>query len=105
MLKTPFYMESKLPLDPDLSALLCAALARTVVCYASSTDNLVAVADVFDALNSCRPYKEAWSTNEAFRELRKLADDKLDRDCVEALIKHRAQVEEIRQRFRENPYA
>ncbi|WP_256209204.1 hypothetical protein [Nitrosospira sp. Nsp14] len=75
------------------------------MCYASSTDNLVAVADVFDALNSRRPYKEAWSTDEAFRELRRLADDKLDCDCVEALIKHRVQVEEIRQHFRANPYA
>jgi HD-GYP domain-containing protein (c-di-GMP phosphodiesterase class II) len=74
------------------------------VCYASSTDNLVAVADVFGALNSWRPYKEAWSTNEAVRELRKLADDKLDRDGV-ALIKHRAQVEEIRRYFRESPFA
>ncbi len=76
-------IESTLPLDSDLSA-LPRARARTVVCYASSTDNPVAVADVFDALNSRRPYKEAWSSDEAFRELRKLADDKLDRDCVEA---------------------
>ena len=60
---------------------------------------------MFDALTSRRPYKEARSAHEAFRELRKLADDKLYRDCVEALIKHRAQVEEIRQHFRENPYA
>jgi HD-GYP domain-containing protein (c-di-GMP phosphodiesterase class II) len=50
-------------------------------------------------------YNEAWSTDEGFRELRKRADDTLDRDCIEALIKHRAQVEEVRQHFRENPYA
>jgi len=37
--------------------------------------------------------------------LRKLADDKLARDCVEAPIKHRAQVEVIRQHFRKNFYA
>ncbi len=63
---------------------------------------IVAVADVFDALTSHRPYKEAWSTDEAFAELRKLAGTKLDADCVEALIRHRVEVEEIRTRFTEN---
>ena len=66
---------------------------------------IVAVADVFDALTSRRPYKEAWSTDEAFAELRKLAGTKLDADCVEALIRHRAEVEEIRTRFTENSQA
>ena len=65
---------------------------------------IVAVADVFDALTSHRPYKEAWSIDDAFQELRKLAGSKLDADCVEALIKNRAQLEEIRDRFQEDPY-
>ena len=65
---------------------------------------IVAVADVFDALTSHRPYKEAWSIDDAFQELRKLAGGKLDVDCVEALIKNRAQLEEIRDRFQEDPY-
>jgi HD-GYP domain-containing protein (c-di-GMP phosphodiesterase class II) len=60
---------------------------------------IVAVADIFDALTSKRPYKEAWSIDDAFLELRKLAGSKLDPDCVEALIKNRAQLEEIRNRF------
>lgn len=64
---------------------------------------IVAVADIFDALTSRRPYKEAWSTDEAFAELRKLAGTKLDADCVEALIRHRSEVEEIRNRFMEHP--
>lgn len=64
---------------------------------------IVAVADIFDALTSRRPYKEAWSTDEAFAELRKLAGVKLDADCVEALIRHRSEVEEIRNRFMEHP--
>lgn len=62
---------------------------------------IVAVADVFDALTSKRPYKEAWNMDEAFQELRKLAGSKLDPDCVEALIKNRVQLEEIRNRFQE----
>ncbi len=66
---------------------------------------IVAVADIFDALTSKRPYKEAWSMDDAFQELRKLAGSKLDFDCVEALIKNRAQLEEIRDLFQENPFS
>ena len=65
---------------------------------------IVAVADVFDALTSQRPYKEAWSNEEAFTSLQRLADEKLDRDCVEALIDHREEVELIQQRFKEDYY-
>lgn len=39
--------------------------------------------------------------DDAFQELRKLAGNKLDPDCVEVLIKNRAQLEEIRNRFQE----
>lgn len=66
---------------------------------------IVAVADIFDALTSKRPYKEAWSVDEAFKELRKLSGNKLDPDCVEALIKNRVQLEEIRERFQEPPFS
>ncbi|MBA2659397.1 MAG: HD domain-containing protein [Nitrosospira sp.] len=66
---------------------------------------IVAVADVFDALTSQRPYKEAWSMDDAFQELHKLAGSKLDPDCVEALIKNRAQLEEIRDRFQEDSFS
>jgi len=64
---------------------------------------IVAVADIFDALTSKRPYKGAWSTDDAFLQLRKLAGSKLDPDCVEALIKNRAQLEEIKDRFQDAP--
>jgi HD-GYP domain-containing protein (c-di-GMP phosphodiesterase class II) len=65
---------------------------------------IVAVADVFDALTSCRPYKEAWSIDDAIGELRKLAGNKLDLDCVEALIGNRSQLEQIRNQFKEDFY-
>lgn len=63
---------------------------------------IVAVADIFDALTSKRPYKEAWSNEDAFAELRALAGNKLDADCVEALISEHQQVLEIQKRFRED---
>jgi len=66
---------------------------------------IAAVADIYDALTSRRPYKEAWSVDDAFKELLGLAGSKLDSDCVEALVRNRAQLEEIRERFREDPYA
>lgn len=63
---------------------------------------IVAVADIFDALTSRRPYKPAWNNDEAFAQLRKLSGTKLDSGCVEALIDSRSEVEEIQRRFQEN---
>ena len=63
---------------------------------------IVAVADVFDALTSKRPYKEAWSNDIAFVELRKLAGKSLDSDCVNMLIREKKTVQEIQQRFQED---
>jgi len=63
---------------------------------------IVAVADIFDALTSKRPYKEAWSNNEAFMMLRKMAGTKLDKDCVEALIFNLPAIEDIQQSFSED---
>jgi len=63
---------------------------------------IVAVADIFDALTSRRPYKSAWSNDDAFALLRQLAGRKLDEHCVNALIDNREQIEEIQQQFQEN---
>ena len=65
---------------------------------------IVAVADVFDALTSARPYKNAWSNEDAIGELKKLAGEKLDRDCVNALIQNLDKVEQIQEQFSENFY-
>ena len=65
---------------------------------------IVAVADIFDALTSRRVYKEAWSNGEAIEELKKLAGEKLDRDCVDALISNLEQVERIQRQFSEDFY-
>lgn len=63
---------------------------------------IVAVADIFDALTSRRPYKPAWSNDDAFALLRQLAGSKLDEHCVNALIEHRVRIESIQQQFQEN---
>ena len=65
---------------------------------------IVAVADVFDALTSARPYKNAWPNEEAIEELKKLSGEKLDRDCVNALFQNLDEVEQIQKQFSENAY-
>ncbi|GBG01769.1 transcriptional regulator [Azospira sp. I13] len=63
---------------------------------------IVTVADVFDALTSRRPYKEPWTPETTFRFLQEMAGSKFDRDCVDALVRHEAEVLAIRQRFAED---
>ncbi len=63
---------------------------------------IVAVADIFDALTSTRPYKQAWTNDKAFEALRAMAGTKLDAECVDALIKHREEIEDIQTLFKEN---
>ena len=63
---------------------------------------IVAVADVFDALTSRRPYKEAWTNERAFEFLRAMAGEKFDAQCVGALMDNRDEVERIQRQFRED---
>jgi HD-GYP domain-containing protein (c-di-GMP phosphodiesterase class II) len=63
---------------------------------------IVAVADVFDALTSERPYKNAWSNQKAFNMLAELAGRKFDHDCVDALLRNRAEIERIQSQFAED---
>ena len=63
---------------------------------------IVAVADVFDALTSCRPYKEAWDNQQAIDVLNELAGEKLDADCVSALVNNLDKIERIQQLFVQN---
>ena len=65
---------------------------------------IVAVADIFDALTSKRPYKEAWPNDKAIELLTQMAGEKLDQDCVDALVNNMDQVEEIQKYFKEDKY-
>ena len=62
------------------------------------------MADVFDALTSRRPYKEAWSNQQAITKLQQLAGEKLDKDCVAALLDNMDEVIRIQKQFTENQY-
>ena len=63
---------------------------------------IVTTADIFDALTSKRPYKEAWSVDSACEELRSMAaKGKLDLACVNAMIDYSAQIKDIKDRYRD----
>ncbi|MEQ9545972.1 MAG: HD domain-containing protein [Marinobacter sp.] len=62
---------------------------------------IVTVADIFDALTSRRPYKEAWTVEESLDEIRALSGQRIDPDCANALIDNLDEVLEIRETFQD----
>ena len=60
---------------------------------------IVAVADVLDALLSTRPYKGAWTLDEALDWLRGESGKLFDPRCVDALLRNRPRLEEICRRY------
>lgn len=60
---------------------------------------IVAVADIFDALTSERPYKKAWDNQRAFDQLREMCNHHLDPECVEALIRNQEEIVDIQRCF------
>jgi putative two-component system response regulator len=60
---------------------------------------IVAVADVFDALTSERPYKKAWSIEQATKMLRDGAGIHFDPSCVDALFTDFDEVLAIKNKF------
>jgi len=52
-------------------------------------------------LTTHRPYKEPWSNEHAFAMLKLMSIDKLDKDCVNALVDNPGKVEMIQQQFAE----
>lgn len=61
---------------------------------------IVSVADIFDALTAERPYKRAWTVDQAVSELNTLAArGKLDPTCVDALVESMDEVLRIRDSY------
>ncbi len=63
---------------------------------------IVAVADVFDALTSQRPYKRAWSLERAAEHIKESAGTHFDPKCVDTFFANWDKVLEIRQRFQDH---
>jgi two-component system response regulator RpfG len=64
---------------------------------------IVAVADVFDALTSVRPYKAAWDWDRAIEHLQHEKGRHFDPSLVEVFLKHRDEATAIRERFADDP--
>src|SRR5512142_1055231 len=60
---------------------------------------IVAVADVFDALVSVRPYKRAWQLDEGLEFLKSQRGKHFDPTCVDAFLSDRAAIETIIREF------
>jgi putative two-component system response regulator len=60
---------------------------------------IVAVADVFDALTSERPYKRAWKVEEAQAFLQEWSGRHFDPRCVNVFLQDWEEVMEIKERF------
>ncbi|PMG78251.1 two-component system response regulator [Vibrio breoganii] len=58
-----------------------------------------AIADVFDALTSPRPYKKAWDTEDAFQLLIDERGEHFDPKLVDIFLEHKQQILEIKQRL------
>jgi putative two-component system response regulator len=66
---------------------------------------IVAVADVFDALASVRPYKDAWPEEKARAHIAERAGSHFCPQCVDAFLAAWADVLEISRRFADTPDA
>ena len=64
---------------------------------------IVAVANIFDALTTHRPYRQAWSITHALLELEKMAlENKIDEVCINALRKQQDELKQIMSQYPEH---
>ncbi len=61
---------------------------------------ICAVADVFDALTSKRPYKEAWSVEKSLNLLKEERGKHFDPDCIDAFFNVLSKILEIKERYK-----
>jgi two-component system response regulator RpfG len=64
---------------------------------------IVAVGDVFDALTTARPYKQAWQLEKALEYIRSGSGGHFDPDCVRAFLRRLDEVQQIVQEYGNNP--
>lgn len=60
---------------------------------------IAAIADVFDALVSARPYKNAWSIDEAFAHIKEQSGKHFDPELAQHFLKLRPQIKSIKSEF------
>lgn len=60
---------------------------------------IAAIADVFDALSTKRPYKEAWSAEDSFAEIERIKGTHLDPQLVDAFLKVKNRILVIKDKF------
>lgn len=63
---------------------------------------IVAVADVFDALTTARPYKKEWSSEDAQAYIENLSGCHFDPDCVEVFKDTIDEIEAVRHKLRDH---
>ena len=62
---------------------------------------VVAVADVFDALTSIRPYKPAWRVSEALAYLTEQRGKHFDPRCIDSFMRQLDKVLAVREKFQD----
>lgn len=60
---------------------------------------ICSVCDVFDALTSARPYKKAWSTQEAVAEIQRMRNDNFNPKIVDAFLDILPKIENIQMKY------
>lgn len=66
---------------------------------------IVPICDVFDALTSVRPYKKAWTVEDAIELIKKEKGKHFDPDLVDKFVSILPEILEIRERYSENKSA
>lgn len=64
---------------------------------------VVAVADVFDALVTSRPYKAAWTTEKALDYIKQQSGSQMDPDCVDAFLSRIDDIKNIQLEYADEP--
>ncbi len=62
---------------------------------------IIAIADVFDALTSNRPYKKAWKVDDAFELINNESGEHFDPDLVESFIQVTPEILRIKEKYAE----